>query len=399
MEKDDNRKACMMGGTVTLEQVMANSFQAPLNRATLMAFAKTERNEENLLFLVAVDNFKKTRPTGKRFFSECERIINTFVLEDSESPINISAKTRNHTLDAWAKVRRGESKINPLQRGDDQSTAELLSAANNDETKSLLLRSASSLTSLHSPHQQYSYTVFDRAEEEMYQLVRLDLFRRFITTVAIEKCWDEARHFALWCCYREETPTIASFFTYPNPTDGSQARQHRMINTALMFAGIIENVVTNGFVLLAIWTAMNILRVIAGPRLDPISFLVLFVTDPYVSKLKLLPVRFVKNKARRFADTVVSVLSTTMLILAIHGEQIGIWVIGGVLTFVFTLHIGTNDMCLACEAWELMVRRGMIRGCAVEVARTTTTKMNKNHHQLYDSSKTSHATTRHLFVK
>mmetsp|Transcript_30104 Transcript_30104/g.41962 ORF Transcript_30104/g.41962 Transcript_30104/m.41962 type:complete len:397 (+) Transcript_30104:1-1191(+) len=361
MEKDDNRKACMVGGTVTLEQVMANAFQAPLNRATLMAFAKTERNEENLLFLVAVDNIKKTRPTGKAFFSECERIINTFVLGDSEYPINISAKTRNHTLDGWGKLRREESKVNPLQ-GEDQSTAELLSAANIEETKSLLLRSASSLA-----HQQHSYTVFDRAEEEMRHLVRLDLFRRFIMTVAIEKCWDEARNFALWCCHREETPTLASFFTYPNPTDGSQTRQHRVISTIFMLAGIIENVFTNGFVLLAIWTAMNILRVLAGPRLDPISFLVLFVTDPFVSKHKLLPVRFVKNKARRFADTVVSILSTTMLILAIHGQQIGIWVIGGVLTVIFTLHIGTNDVCLACEAWDLMVRRGMINGIPIEV--------------------------------
>jgi len=66
IEKNKKLKVTMLGGKATIDQVMENRFQAPLDISTFLSFAKIQHCEEAVLFMIEVQEFKR-RPAYKEY--------------------------------------------------------------------------------------------------------------------------------------------------------------------------------------------------------------------------------------------------------------------------------------------------------------------------------------------
>ncbi|GAB5370499.1 hypothetical protein AAMO2058_001498500 [Amorphochlora amoebiformis] len=242
-------------GNFTLRDVIDNKLDKPLDLQTFGKYCESEFNEEHLAFYLLVSKFKQLKPTGEEYFNTLHKFRDLYIKVGSDSQVNIRYNITKHI-----NIIR-ESKQGP------------------------------------------DYTIFDAAQSEVFKLLENDVFKRFKDIVSLQAQIREARAQALWCCFRKETPDAKAFFTYPNPVDSSHARLIRGITGALLMVGCVEyGLVRTNYIFLAT-LASWMLRVISGPRLDPIWFFAIFVLDPiFVQWLQLISARYVTNKARRFAD-------------------------------------------------------------------------------------------------
>eukprot|EP00470_Lotharella_oceanica_P014588 CAMPEP_0170183144 /NCGR_PEP_ID=MMETSP0040_2-20121228/29759_1 /TAXON_ID=641309 /ORGANISM="Lotharella oceanica, Strain CCMP622" /LENGTH=320 /DNA_ID=CAMNT_0010428783 /DNA_START=524 /DNA_END=1487 /DNA_ORIENTATION=+ len=296
-------------GNLTLDDIIADKLKKPLDLKTFAHFCRKEFCEEHLYFVLVVRNFKKLKPTGEAFTNAVQQINARYIEAGAEEQINISASTQK-------KVIKDTKALKEPADGTTEADAAC-------------------------------YKLYDKAEEEILQVLENDAFRRYKGLVSVSVYEDATRAQALWCFEKnrkKETPTCMSFFNYPNPIDAGKTRQARIIMTILLLCAGVEFYFNDSCWILVAQTALMVLRVLCGSRLDGLTLLVLYTTDPIMQKLGWFKISYVKNKARRFADGFMLCGFILCLGLCIFSLEIPFWVFWGCMVCGHLLHALSDDI-------------------------------------------------------
>ncbi|GAB5361136.1 hypothetical protein AAMO2058_000688300 [Amorphochlora amoebiformis] len=222
------------------------------------------------------------------------------------------------------------------------------------------------------PSVELCAAMLGKVEKYIVRNLNVDSFRRFKAHVTLKEQISIAKHQALWCCFRKETPTIFRFFTYPNPVDEMHARLSSLFIAFVFAFGLCETVHNQSPYAFSYITWVMISRAICGPRLDPHSFFILFVVDPIVRYFGLMRSLFVENSGRRFADLMCGTFAGLLVTLSILSNQapialIVLLVVGIGIIFSAFLHIAFN-ICIVCYLYSCLERRGIFKQSTVRIA-------------------------------
>jgi hypothetical protein len=111
---------------ISLDDLVDNRRKYPLDRDTFIEFLKQRHAEENFEFLVAVNNWKKSVPKDTE---KAREIIETYISDDSATPLNLSSSCRQDTQARFKMLSSGQTSI-------EVSLDDLFSNAE-DETRSM----------------------------------------------------------------------------------------------------------------------------------------------------------------------------------------------------------------------------------------------------------------------
>ncbi|CAG8570696.1 10400_t:CDS:2 [Ambispora gerdemannii] len=164
-------------------------------------------------------------------------------------------------------------------------------------------------------------TIFDETQNETQLLLLADVYPKFINYVHLRKNLILSRNIALWCI---NMPSLKQFFTFPSPVNEAES------------------------------------RVIAGPRLDPQAFIVIFVLRPlFEDILPIIRSKYVPSVPKHFAQICglfFSLFGTLFWFLNYHVVSFIFW---GVL-FTAASFAAIFDFCIACESIYFGARHGWL---------------------------------------
>lgn len=290
-------------GDFRMQDVIAKRFRAPLDLETFGRFCEFEYSEENLAFLLLVRRFKRHPPKQDSVVGVAARIAKEYIAAGGHSEINLSDEIRTETV---SRAKRMDAKSPDL-------------------------------------------ALFDGAYQAVVKLMERDVFRRFKNMAVLQARITEAQAMALWCWNPDETPDCASFFSYPNPVDAVHARLHHLF--AALFTAIgMSLYALESFDHALIWFYFMlygfVARTACGPRLDPMSYVVLFVIDPIVRKIGLMHTRYVKNKSRRFAEVGGGINTAILIVAALYRIDALVYIISAALIVGAGLHVVSGKRLL-----------------------------------------------------
>jgi len=293
-------------GDLTLESVLLNHFPNPLDLKTFGLFCEQEYSQENLAFILSIDLFRMVDPKNMEYIDAVTAIRDNYLTPGAPWEVNIGFDLRNKQL------------------------VVIENALANEE--------------------MFGTMCFELAYREVKEMLRRDTFRRFKSAVALTGRVIEARYVALWCCFRDQTPTIKSFFTLPNPSNVVHYRLYRLIASILNTVALIDFGLNGGgkdigvgHVCLLVNLGTLTLRTISGPRMDPMSFIVIFVLEPLVRYLRIWPTKFVTNKSRRWGEGMSALWTLGVLVSLYFQLEVLVYVLGITQTLTGFVHAFSDD--------------------------------------------------------
>ncbi len=279
----------------TLEALIDGKYDSPFDIKTFWRFCERRFCEEQLNFVLTVRKFRELQPAGELYAKTVRRIADCYLRVGAESEVNVSSRLREKVLASVDKAAEGPP----------------------------------------------DWMIFSRPEAEVFRMLRNDVFVDFQNEVRTFAHVQEARTQALWCAPSIlRGMSLRSFFSFPNPVDAVHARLLHLIASILLIGGIVENQFSSGF---GSWCYVVVLygfvaRTLCGARLDPTYMFVLFVVDPIIHKFNIAEPRYLKNKARRFAEANGVLFNAVILVAAMTGLLWLAWTLAGVFSLGGLLH-------------------------------------------------------------
>eukprot|EP00835_Amoeboradix_gromovi_P005168 NODE_461_length_8173_cov_0.353604.p2 type:complete len:328 gc:universal NODE_461_length_8173_cov_0.353604:3950-2967(-) len=167
------------------------------------------------------------------------------------------------------------------------------------------------------------------ATTHIFELVKTDIFPRFVKTIQIRKQLDYSRDSALWW---KRPQSFYSFFSYPSSILTIDARCHSFICTVLIIAGALVFLSFNtDFGILFYLLYGYLARLICGPKLDPQSYFVIFIMRPVIVEYNFMDVLFENGMLHRVTQGLSAVLTIIALLLGFNDILIGFCTCTGVL--------------------------------------------------------------------
>ena len=150
---------------------------------------------------------------------------------------------------------------------------------------------------------------------------------------------------------------MGKLFSFPNPVNEKAAR----VVAGAVFMMSIVALVTSSYWLLAVLAAGFVLRVLTGPRIDPLALLAVKVVAPRLGEPK-----HVAGPPKRFAQGIGAVLSVAGAVLALGFDLTGA---ADALLVALIVASGLESifaLCLGCRAFEVLMRLGLIPASVCE---------------------------------
>jgi len=194
--------------------------------------------------------------------------------------------------------------------------------------------------------------VVRKAMDEVCLMIDADTFVRYIQHVALTRKLALATDIALW--WRRKI-SLGEFFSFPDPINSYDVRVHAFCNLCL----IIANACLMWFLdmpYLAIYLTYGFLaRFLAGPRIDPQAFFVIFVFRPFLeNKLGIGHSIFTYSPPKRLAQCIGFFFALTATVLQFLGHKtisLYVW-----LALACALSpVVVFDYCIACELYSFLI--------------------------------------------
>jgi len=272
------KEKALIAGRFSFEDVLSDRLKYPLDLASFARFCASTYTQEHLAFVLLIRKFIAVKPSGL-FYNRFLRCIQKKYLDIvSESCINIKDIERKKVVEI------AEACIS---------------------------------------NKNYDHNIFNSLLSDITMLLNIDSFIRFRRQVSQHKSLMQERSMALWCC-TSDIKRCSDFFKLPNPTSMIHHRLCNLINGLIISWGILNLAVFNGSMLIPGSAAIigMLLRLICGPRLDPISFLVIFVLEPLVGYLRIMTPKFVINHVKRLSESIGILCMGTALVCELSGMVI-----------------------------------------------------------------------------
>jgi hypothetical protein len=199
-------------------------------------------------------------------------------------------------------------------------------------------------------------------QREIYAVMNNDTFPRFLKKTTVDTRLNLSKEIALWW-RQKHLPTFGEFMTFPSPVNLAESRLHNIVNCVLITGALALDFWLN-FPWIYFYIVYGyIARVLAGPRLDLMAFLVLFVFRPlFVKYIPLLKDEFVPGPPRRLAQAIGLSFAATATILRFTLEGGLGWYCFGVWAglWIASWFAGFLDICFACLMFAGMMKGGCI---------------------------------------
>eukprot|EP00834_Sanchytrium_tribonematis_P005341 NODE_317_length_9977_cov_0.461126.p2 type:complete len:326 gc:universal NODE_317_length_9977_cov_0.461126:2005-2982(+) len=187
----------------------------------------------------------------------------------------------------------------------------------------------------------------------IYEIVKTDIYPKFLKTIQIRKQLDYTRQSALWWKKRQ---TLNSFFSYPDPILVIDARCHSFLCTILIITSIMLslNFGTDYGVMIYL-TYGYLARFCCGPKLDFQSYFVIFMLRPLIIETNLLDVTFESGYPRRIVQLLAGLLALAASVLLYLDL---VFVYCGVIGFLglFACVNALFDYCVLCQVLTQLVK-------------------------------------------
>lgn len=327
-DSDQRKAVVVLGEAPTLIEVLKKGPKAmkPFDLESLMRYSEKGLWSESLNFWLEVEEFKELEKAGMegtvRYKEASRLIIKKYIGNDSDDPVNISAATMEHTINA-VKVA-----CDAIAAGTGKG----------------------------------DWNVFGTAQSDIFLVMERDNYARYVNYVTVNRQLNLSKIEAQWWLQiGTGTLTWDKFWSFPSPINECEARIHAFCTVALLAAALIlYETVDNSYGAFWFITYGFLARVLCGPRLDPQAMIVLFVIRPIVvDTLGLLEDKFTASSPKRFAQVCGLFFGIGCSIAATLGNDISLYVI-------FAAFFGASflssfcDLCIACKMFKFFASRNMI---------------------------------------
>ncbi|CAG8544641.1 4714_t:CDS:10 [Ambispora leptoticha] len=302
------QKAVVVGEVASLQDVLRGKNSPPFDLASFRVFAEGKMCVELIDFWCAVEKFRTIDSVAHE--AQARYIYETYISEEGVKEINLSSAMRKRV---HKRFLEGLKTADP--------------------------------------------TIFDETQNETELLLLADVYPKFVNYVHLRKNLVLSRNIALWCI---NMPSLKEFFTFPSPVNEAESRLHNFCTSFLVPAATALAVFCN-FPYLYFYILYGFFaRVVAGPRLDPQAFIVLFILRPlFEDVLPIIRSEYVPSVPKHFAQIcglLFSLFGTTFWFLNYHMVSFVFW---GIL-FTAASFAAIFDFCVACESIYFGARHGWL---------------------------------------
>jgi hypothetical protein len=235
-------------GTIKLRDVLLDTVQAPCDLKTFTEFARQEHSEEHITFWIRTNQLytQYSLSKGQQYTEqECLSLVRDYFQEDTKA--NLNGYTR---INLCHTAPTGASPSNQMRVPWPQEQREKF------------------------------FGYLKEALDSTYLLIENNTWQRFLHKKSISARLHFSRELALWCYSYADKP---AFCTYPSPMNMVECRILAFVEALLMMGALILDLmgVANGALgIYAFLTYGCVARSLCGPRLCPLSLLVLFGIQP-----------------------------------------------------------------------------------------------------------------------
>lgn len=293
-------------GKIKLRDVLLDTVQVPCDLKTFIEFARDEHSDEHVTFWIRANHLYTQYKSSKQYTEqECLALARDYFQEDTK--INLNGYTRINLRHAAPSSPSSQMRI-PWP----------------------------------SDQKEQFFGYLKESLDSIYRLIENNTWQRFLHKKSISARLHFSRELALWCYAYPDKP---AFCTYPSPVNLVECRVLAFMEVLLMISTLILDWmgIRNGA--LGIYSFLTygcIARSLCGPRLCPLSLLVIFIIQPL---FECCENEFIPGPPRRF-DQIVSSL----------------WLIGFIVAryfcpiYVFSFSLGVVWAChvliLALTGWS-----------------------------------------------
>ncbi|KAJ3090130.1 hypothetical protein HK102_004589 [Quaeritorhiza haematococci] len=316
-KEEPSIKAVIIGGDITLADVLAGTAPVPLDLESFRAYCRKRLVDENLEFWFAVEHKFKRISNFEEYAAAAEEIHSTYVKNGAAKEINIPVWLKND-------VEKNLSGIKSAQKTDTP---------------------------------KIDINLYDKAQEHVFAMLNTDVMPGFKHLSVQKQRLHLARKEAMWW---KNPPTLKEFFSFPNPINTADSVIHYTITCIWLLVGVLLNYFYGVKWVFIPLTYGFVARTLCGPRLDPQAFLVLFVLRPLLSdRWEILPTSFVPGPPKRFAHVIGSTFAITTTTLIYCNQQIPAYAVAGCF-FCAAFLGGAFNYCIACKIFYYLMRMGLV---------------------------------------
>ena len=244
------REILTMIGSVTLRDVLLNTVRPPFDLPTFLAFAREEYSDDHINFWVKANALYTAYKQGQDYsFLQCLNLVRDYFRK--ENSLNIDSCTRINITHVAPVSPTGKDKFFWPKE-----------------------------------NREAFFTHVKTALDSTYHLIESNTWRRYCRKNSISARLHFAREIALWCY---DYPDKPSFCSYPQAINRVEFQFVAVLEALLLIISLCFDWLTQNELTPSRWTAFGIysfllysvwVRVFCGPRLCPLSLLVIFCLQP-----------------------------------------------------------------------------------------------------------------------
>ena len=179
----------------------------------------------------------------------------------------------------------------------------------------------------------------------IYELVKTDILPKFLKTLRVRKKLDESRESALWW---KKKQTLRTFFSFPDSVLTIDARLHALLCSIFICSGILVYLSFNQEYGIFFWLFYGYAtRYICGPKLDPQSYIVIFILRPFVIRTKILDIVFVNSFLQRITQAVGAAVTFLILVFCYSDMTIEFCAFSGMIGLFSSIN-ALFGYCVLC---------------------------------------------------
>uniref|UniRef100_A0A7S3YIK1 RGS domain-containing protein n=1 Tax=Lotharella globosa TaxID=91324 RepID=A0A7S3YIK1_9EUKA len=294
--KKDHYVQGILGCRVSLEGILLNLYDEPVDLRHFGLYCETELTEDMLSFILIVQRIKDAPPEFQEYQHLVNEIVKVYLQQGGSLEINVEVKKKEQFL---AQYRSNDKWAHP------------------------------------------QYGLFDGISKAAMNSLQFNSFARFIHHFIYEIDIPAIRSQTFWCCNCHEA-SCSRFFTFPVFQGLSYTRSLRFVEIVLCTLIVFELIMFESCTYSCGYLAITSLaRAICGPRLDVTSLLIVIVSSP----LRIKETGYVFDENGRFKTLIYVFLSGSMLLL--QYMQVN-WVVICAIAVALGL---TSFIRLKCNEW------------------------------------------------
>jgi hypothetical protein len=304
MNKVTGRRTWCVGElTVSLDTVLLNKIDYPLNLDNFLDFCRFEHNEENVNCWLEINDWKSAfDKMSEELKSQSARdITRKYIgIDATLTQVNIAERTARFLLKDEGIP--GSGRIDRFR--------------------------------------------FDAAMLAVEEIIHRDIFPRFIQKVRGEVDNMRARKLALWWLHLNELKSPADLFTFPAFINEAESRLHSYLATILMIIFLLVGWFTPYWQCYYYVLYGYTMRVITGPRFCPNAWLVLFVLYPIANNYKIFTNEMVPSSPKRLAQSI-GILFSLLYVVLMNYSPLAARIIS-IIHISVSLLAATTGFCVSC---------------------------------------------------